>query len=208
MAEEFKAIELLMTEMRVQNANILTTIASVNTLIEVHAEKFVDINKTLAKINKDIDGNGNYKEGMRYKYDQIAIGIKELKDSELRCPGRNVGTLISTFKDEVHSAIRQGNKESEKTLESIKALIQFKAGEQSGEKEATAKMKAERRAKMGFIAKWIDIIVEAPLRSALVTIMGMVLLSILTWAGCHKQIPTAKEIITHAQNGADYGGTK
>jgi len=208
MADDFNEVKLLMTEMRAQNANILTTIGAVNALLEVHGEKFVEVDKTLKKINKDIDGNGNYKDGFRYKYDQIATGIKEIKDYELRCPGRNVGTLINDFKAEIHSTISQGQEKNDKTLESIKGLVQFQAGEQSGKREAMEKIKAERRAKMGFIAKWIDIIFEAPLRSALVTIMGMILLSIMAWAGCHKQIVPVKEIINHAQNGADYGGTK
>ena len=173
----------ILSEMRVQNANILSGQGANTAILKEHGEKFDRIFKTLEKVT----GNGDYKHGLLYKHDNL----DEKFENHIRtCPGKDTAKIDATLK------------EVNDTLSTIKSIMQYKAGEASGKKEALA----EQRSKMSFWQKCWDIFLEAPIRSIAFSILGLALIAVMTVAGCHKQIAIVKPILEHGQNAVDNGG--
>lgn len=190
--EGMESFEAVLSEMRVQNSNILSTQGATNAILTEHGEKFERIFDTLKKINKDIDGNGDYKNGMRYRHDELCRRLDAHIAAEALCPGRDTEKIDAKLT------------EMSSMLETIKSMNQFKAGEVHGRREANN----ERRAKMNWMQKAWDIFLEAPARSVGFALLSLALVWCLNFIGCHKQAAAVKPILEHGQTAVDNGGSK
>ena len=152
-----------------QNGKILTSMGKTDMALVQGQDEFKAIRADLKKLT----GNGNYKEGLLYKFDELAKEVQKLVLNERNCLGRNPHIYIERIEKKMDIKIKE--------LSDLQDASQKNAILASGIRLGIEEEKRKRRAQMKPVEKWLDIFREAPKRSA-IAILSLLLTFILIGA--------------------------
>jgi hypothetical protein len=153
-------------------------------------EDIMRVDKMAKSTKKAVHGeNGDYKNGLEFKFDRLYDAWIATNTMEKNCPGRNIEAL----KKEIFERFEKTEDKVEGYLQTIEKVALLKTGEEQGRAKAKEQNDADKKKWWGW---FITVVQTYPVR-VLITFLLTSLLGIgLTWFGVsHERINNAKEKI-------------
>lgn len=147
--------------------------------------------KAMALITKKMvhGENGDYKNGLTFKYDRLYDIMLKIDDRESKCPGRD----IEAFKRDIVERLEANSDKVGQYLQTIEKVALLKIGEDKGTALAKAKNDIDKQKWWGW---FITIIQTYPMRFVISSLLIFILSIVLTWLGVSpKYKDTVKEKI-------------